>query len=135
MDYKKPVEVLICDTTDLGTRVIVNDMYEGLIYNSDMHKNVRRGQRVPGFVTKVREDGKLDVRLEKPGYGKIEGSVETLLSILEKDGYLPLTDKSDPELIKATLGMSKKSFKQAVGFLYKEKMIKLEKDKIELLKD
>lgn len=135
IDSKQPVEVLICDTTDLGTRVIVSDKYEGIIYSSDMHKNVRRGERVPGFVSKVREDGKLDVRLEKPGYGKIEGSVEILLNILQKDGYLPLTDKSDPELIKATLGMSKKTFKQAVGFLYREKLIKLDNDKIELLRN
>jgi predicted RNA-binding protein (virulence factor B family) len=131
---KDEVDVLICETTDLGKNVVVNDTYSGLIYNSDIFKFLKRGDRYKGYVTKVREDGKLDISLEKPGFQKIEPNSEIILKYLEKnEGKLRLTDKSDPDAIRDTLGMSKKTFKQALGNLYKQRLVKIHEDHISLV--
>lgn len=128
-----PVPILIGDTTDLGVKVIVDDKYQGLIYHNDVSRVIKRGQYTTGYVYTVREDGKLDVRLEKAGYdAKIEDFSERILDLLQKQPSLPLTDKSDPELIREMVGMSKKAFKQAVGKLYKDRLIEINKDSIDL---
>ena len=127
------VSLLICETTDLGVKVVVNDKYSGLIFHNDISRPVKRGDWTTGYVSNVREDGKLDIRLDKSGYVKIEGSAEKLLEILKVQKTLNLTDKSDPEIIRETVGMSKKTFKQAVGNLYKQKLITLEEDRINYL--
>jgi len=122
---------LICETTDLGVKVVVNDKYSGLIFHNDISRPIKRGDWTTGYVSKVREeDGKLDIRLDKSGYVKVEGSAEKLLEILKVEKTLNITDKSDPELIREMVGMSKKTFKQAVGNLYKQRLITLEKDRI-----
>ena len=128
-----PVPILIGDTTDLGVKVIVDDQYQGLIYHNDVSRVIKRGQYTTGYVYTVREDGKLDVRLEKAGYdAKIEDFSERILDLLQKQQSLPLTDKSDPELIREMVGMSKKAFKQAVGKLYKDRLIEINTDSIDL---
>lgn len=127
------VDLLICETTDLGVKVVVNNKYSGLIFRSDISKAVKRGDYVKGYVAKVREDGKLDIRLDKVGYDKISGSAEELLKILQRDKSLNLTDKSDPDDIREIVGMSKKTFKQAVGNLYKQRLITLGDGKITIV--
>ena len=130
-DENEEVSLLICETTDLGVKVVVNDKYSGLIFHNDISRPIKRGDWTTGYVSKVREeDGKLDIRLDKAGYVKIEGSAEKLLEILKVEKTLAITDKSDPELIREMVGMSKKTFKQAVGNLYKQRLITLEKDRI-----
>jgi predicted RNA-binding protein (virulence factor B family) len=132
----EPVDMLIWDTTELGVKVIVNNKYSGLIYHSDITRDINRGFHTTGYVYNIREDGKLDVRLEPSGYEKIEPQAEKLLAMLHKNqGVLMLTDKSDPDDIRAEVGMSKKTFKQAVGNLYKNKIITLEADRITLVND
>lgn len=131
-DASEPVEALICDRTDLGVRVIINNRYAGLVYSSDIIRPVRRGDLTKAYVYNVREDGKLDVRLEPQGMVRISESAERLLEILKKKGKLNIHDKSDPEIIRETVGMSKKTFKQAVGGLYKQRLITLEPDGIVL---
>jgi predicted RNA-binding protein (virulence factor B family) len=132
-DRTTPAELLICDTTELGVKVIVDNRYSGLIYHNDITRNLERGERTTGFVYNVREDGKLDVRLDPVGKVKISESAEKLLSMLKVQKYLPVHDKSAPEDVRATVGMSKKTFKQAVGSLYKERLITLESDGIRLV--
>lgn len=131
-DRTAPAELLICDTTELGVKVIVDNRYSGLIYHNDVTRNIQRGERTTGFVYNVREDGKLDVRLDPVGRVKISESAERLLSILKVQKHLPIHDKSAPEDVRETVGMSKKTFKQAVGSLYKERLITLGKDGIYL---
>ena len=127
------VDLLICETTDLGVKVVVNNKYSGLIFRSDISKAVRRGDYVKGYVANVREDGKLDIRLDKVGYDKISGSAEELLKLLQRDKSINLTDKSDPDDIREVVGMSKKTFKQAVGNLYKQRLITLGDGKITIV--
>lgn len=121
--------------TDLGMNCIVNNMYKGLIFKSDIHKNIHPGDRLKGFVKLVREDGKIDIRLEPMGYeNSIDQNSDIILSVLkEKDGFLNLTDKSTPDDIKTTLGLSKKAFKKALGNLYRRKIVELKEDGIKLL--
>lgn len=127
------VEIMVCERTDLGVKVIVNGQYSGLIFKSDISKPLRRGQKTIGFVAKVREDGKVDVRLDKVGLDKVLSSVDFLLERLRADGEIPLSDKSHPDDIRELVGMSKKTFKQAVGSLYKQRLITLGDGKITLV--
>ncbi len=131
-DRTAPADLLICDESELGVKVIVDDRYSGLIYHNDVTRNVERGERTVGFVYNVREDGKLDVRLDPVGEVKISESAERLLSLLKVQKFLPVHDKSDPADVREIVGMSKKTFKQAIGSLYKERLISLENDGIRL---
>ena len=124
------VDLLICEHTDLGLKVVVNDMYSGLIFKNDISRSVRRGELTKGYVSKVREDGKIDIRLDKAGFEKIDESAQKLLDILEVKKVLMITDKSDPDDIRESVGMSKKTFKKAVGSLYKKRLILLEPGQI-----
>jgi predicted RNA-binding protein (virulence factor B family) len=127
-DPKKAVNILICEETELGVKVIVENKFSGLIFNNDISRPLKPGQRTTGYVAKVREDGKLDVRLDPTSYAKISSSAEKLLEILKTKKVIPLTDKSHPDDIRDQLGMSKKTFKQAIGNLYKERLVRLEND-------
>lgn len=135
IDPKAPVEILVCERTDLGVKVIVEERYQGLIFQNDISRPLKRGERTTGFVSNVREDGKLDVRLDLTSVDRIESSADKLLAILQREKSIALTDKSDPDSIRETVGMSKKSFKQAVGNLYKQRIITIEEDQIRLITD
>ncbi|MBI9054003.1 MAG: GntR family transcriptional regulator [Bacteroidales bacterium] len=129
------VDLLLYDLTDLGMNAIVNNMYKGLIFESDIHKIVNPGEKIKGFVKKVREDGKLDISLEPIGYkNSIDKNSERILAALKKnEGYIELTDKSNPEKINALVGLSKKAFKRSLGNLYKQKLINITPEGINLL--
>ncbi|BDS11794.1 CvfB family protein [Aureispira anguillae] len=134
--FQKGDEVLVTiwTKTDLGVNVIINNQYKGLIYTNELFEEVRVGMVKTAYIHHVREDGKIDVRLQKDGYAKVEDNAQRILDLLKKrDGYLLLTDKSSPELIKKQLGMSKKTFKKSIGTLYKQKRIQLEDKGIRLL--
>ena len=127
------VDLLIDDQTELGVNVIINNRYRGLIYQNEIFEKLRRGDRRKGYVKLVRPDGKIDVTLQKAGYAKIEPNGEKILAQLKANhGYLLLTDKSDPDDIAEALKMSKKTFKKAIGTLYKQHLIRLEEDGIYL---
>lgn len=120
------VDLIIGNPTDLGWNVIINELHKGLLYKDDVFQVLQTGDRVKGFIKKIRPDGKIDVVLQRPGYRSIEPNTEELLTQLKlHGGFLPLTDKSDPELIKKHLNMSKKSFKRALGSLYKQRQVDL----------
>ena len=131
------VDLLIYNQTDLGINCIVNNMYKGLIFKSDIHKNINPGDKIKGFVKQVREDGKIDVVLEPLGYKKsIDKNSQIILDALnENDGFLELTDKSSPEDIKFILGLSKKAFKRSLGNLYKQKLVELYKDGVKYIEE
>ena len=130
------VDVLISDPSDLGVNVIVNNQYSGLIYESDLFQKVLRGDRLTGYVKKVREDLKLDIVLQKPGYESVEPNAQKILQKLKyNNGFLNLNDKSHPDDIAHVLGMSKKTFKKAIGSLYRERVIRIETDGIYFLND
>lgn len=135
-DLEEGEEVLITvwKISELGINVIVNNQYKGLLYHNEVFKPLKIGERLTAYVSQVRSDGKLDIRLEKDGYSKVEPNAQKILDLLKRRaGFILLTDKSSPEQIKQQLGMSKKTFKKAVGSLYKQKRIQLEDNGIRLL--
>ncbi len=129
------VDLLLYRESNLGMNVVVNNQYQGLIFKSDIHKEVEVGEQIKGFVKQVREDGKIDILLEPLGYKKsVESNTDILLKAIKKaDNFLPLTDKSKPEEIKSSLGLSKKAFKRAAGHLYKKKLIEIRTDGLHLV--
>lgn len=128
------VELMIWESTDLGINVIINQKHKGLIYHNELFAQVQPGDVRRGYIGKIREDNKIDVLLQKPGYENIEPNIEKILQALrERGGFLPLTDKSEPHEIAKLLEMSKKTFKKAIGSLYKQRSIRLEEDGIYLV--
>ncbi|OED43749.1 GntR family transcriptional regulator [Endozoicomonas sp. (ex Bugula neritina AB1)] len=127
----QPVSLMICDKTDIGFTVIVEGKYMAVLFEQDITEPVRLGMKLDGFIKRVRSDGKLDVCLKKPGFDKsaISGLGQEILRQLEEnDGFLPFNDRSDPEVIKRVFGASKRSFKMALGSLYKQRLVKLDQD-------
>lgn len=128
------VELLITNQTDLGYNAIINGTHSGVIYLNEIFKPIKTGDKVSGFIKKIREDGKVDLSLEKQGYQKVDPVADEIMNKLkENNGFLALSDKTDPEIIKSVLGISKKTFKKAIGALYKTKLITIEDDGIRLI--
>ena len=112
---------------------IINNKYLGLIYENEVFKPIRIGDSIKGYVKLIREDNKIDLRIEKFGYKAVEPNAQKILdAIKSNNGVLKLTDKSDPEEIKKQLQMSKKLFKKAIGALYKDKVVRIENDGVYL---
>ncbi|TDB02239.1 CvfB family protein [Halomonas marinisediminis] len=127
------VILVVAEQTDLGLKAVVNHRFWGVLYRDDMTRPLRRGQRLTGYVKRLREDNRLDLSLLPPGEARLDVVGETVLKALrESGGYLPLGDKSDAAEIKARLGVSKNAFKQAIGRLYKRRLITLEPTGIRL---
>lgn len=127
------VRLLIAETTDLGNKVIINDSHWGLIHSGDIFQMLTYGKRMPGYIKTIREDGKIDVVLRKMGQDNSNELAKKILAELhKKGGFLPLHDKSTPLEIKRALGESKKSFKNAIGHLYKRGEINIETNGIRL---
>jgi len=128
------VEILILEETDIGFKAIIEDAHLGLIYKSDVFQPLKKGDQMKAWIKLIREDGKIDLNLQKFGYGNIEPSAQKVVDVLKKnDGFLPLHDKSNPQEIVDLLKMSKKTFKKSIGSLYKQKLIKLENNGIRLI--
>jgi len=128
------VNILVTHLTEKGANVIINGVHKGLIYSEDIFEDIRTGDRIKGYIKKIREDNKIDVILQAPGYRSIEPNANFIREELEAaGGFFPLHDKTDAEIIKRELGMSKKSFKKAIGTLYKDKQIVIKEDGIELV--
>lgn len=127
------VDLLVSEKTDLGYKVIIEDVHQGLVYANEVFRELNVGETLKGYVKNIREDGKIDISLQKQGYGNVEpNAIKILERIKEKEGFLALTDKSQPEDIYAQLEMSKKTFKKAIGGLYKRKLIRMTEEGIYL---
>lgn len=133
LEEGQEVDLLIAGITDLGTQVVVNDKYLGLLYHNEVFEDLNKGEHKPGFVKKIREDGKIDVSLRKTGLGNLESGASNIMALLEQSGgTISLNDKSDPEDIMRLLQMSKKSFKRSLGILYKKGLVELADDHTKL---
>jgi predicted RNA-binding protein (virulence factor B family) len=123
------VALLVFGRGDLGLNVIVNNAHQGLVHANEVFKHVSIGDRLTGYVKRVRDDNKLDIVLQPIGYRQyIDAHTALLGKRLEAKGFLPLTDKSSAEEIYAEFGISKKAFKKALGALYKERLVRLGED-------
>jgi len=134
-DYQagEKVDLVIAQKTDLGFKAIINNQHWGLLYNNEIFQPLRVGRKLTGYIKQVREDGRIDLALSRTGKGKVMDFSDRLLTYLaENNGVSHLHDKSSPEDIKRTLGVSKKTFKATVGNLLKKGKITLVKNGIRL---
>lgn len=128
------VDLLIYARTDLGYSAVVNGSHVGMIYENEIFQALDIGQRLEGYVKKIREDRKIDLRLQQTGYQRVDDISQSILDALKGNGgMVPLTDTSPPEEIYAMFGISKKTFKKAIGSLYKKKLIMIGTDGIKLI--
>lgn len=126
-----PVNFMIIAKTPMGYKAIVDDRYEGMIYANEVYEPIRSGQIINGFVKLRRDDGKLDLSLQKVGKEKSNDASEKILQMLKKNnGMLPYNYKSDAELIQKMFGLSKKNFKAALTKLSDAKKITIKENGI-----
>lgn len=127
------VNLLIGHETDLGVNAVINNLHRGLIYRNEIFKKIQPGDKLEGYIKTIRPDGKIDLSLQGQVLENIDRSGKLILQKLkENEGFLPLHDKSSPEMIYQSLEMSKKTFKKTIGSLYKNRLIALEKAGIRL---
>ncbi len=134
-DYQpgQKVELRILRETDLGFVAKINEVHEGLLYHDEVFELLTPGQKVSGFINKVRPDGAIDLLLQAPGNFGAQDIGERILSILQKNnGFLPVTDKSPAEKIYELFGVSKKKYKIALGGLYKSRKISVSDEGIRI---
>jgi predicted RNA-binding protein (virulence factor B family) len=136
-EYKigEEVDLLIAEETDLGYKAIVNSEHWGILYKNQLFQTIRSGDKLKGYVNKVRDDDKIDLLLEKPGYEKVDAISQKILDELKQNrGFMAVSDNTSPEMINALFGISKKNFKKAIGNLYKNRLITFDSDGIRLVK-
>jgi len=127
------VKLLISDRTEMGFIAVINGTRKGMLYKNEVFQPLKIGQEIDGFIKKVRDDKKIDLCLQKPGYKAIDTLSQEIMDKLEQlSGFMAVTDKSRPKVIGDLFGVSKKTFKKAIGNLYKKRLITLEKDGIRL---
>ncbi len=128
------VDLIASHPSDKGWNVIVNQKHIGLVYADEIFQKITVGDKMKGFVKKVRSDNKIDITLQKHGFRAIEPNAQIVLNMLKAEGgFIALHDKSSPEDIKQILQLSKKNFKKAIGTLYKQRKIKIDSDGISLI--
>jgi len=134
-EHGDEVQLMIAEETDLGYKAIVNNEHWGMLYKNQLYQSLSQGQKITGYINKVREDDKIDLLLEKPGYEKVDAISQKILDELKQNrGFMAVSDNTSTEMINALFGISKKNFKKAIGSLYKKRMITFDSDGIRLVK-
>lgn len=129
------VDLIIANSTDLGYKAIINHSHWGVLYKNEVFQRLSFGQSIKGFIKNVRPDGKIDLSLQGGKVTRDKHSQIILDYLQQQNGFAPVHDKSDPKLISDLFGMSKGAFKKAIGGLYKQRVIAIEKDGIRLLEE
>ncbi|MCG7530343.1 S1-like domain-containing RNA-binding protein [Psychrobium sp. MM17-31] len=135
VNYKphQQVDIVIVDHTDIGYKAAINGAHWGVLYRNEVFKELRVGYKTKAYINRVREDDKIDLLLEKPGYSHNDELANKIIKFLKQnDGFSHVSDKSSPEIISRLFGVSKKKFKQSIGNLLKAGAISVEKDGIRL---
>jgi len=130
------VTLVISARIETGFVAVINGEHKGLLYKNEIFQPLNIGQEIDGFIKKIRPDNKIDLSLYKSGYRSIDNLSKKILATLQKQGgFMAITDKTRPKIITDLFGVSKKSYKKAIGNLYKKRRITLEKDGIRLQDD
>lgn len=128
------VDLFIVSRTDLGYKAIIENTHWGLLFKDEVFQPLQQGQKLEGYVKRIRPDGKIDLSIKEPGKQHLDAATQKILDALKKQGgYLPFNDKTPPDVIYREFGLSKKVFKRSIGGLYKKHLIKLEPHGIQLL--
>ncbi len=129
------VDLMIYSISELGFNAVINNTHSGILYQNEVFQPIQKGEKLKGYVKKIREDGKIDLSIQKPGYAKTDDLSKLILDRLrEHNGFIDVTDKSPSEFVYLMFGISKKAYKMAVGKLYKMQLINIERDGIRLMK-
>jgi len=127
------VALLISSRTEMGFVAVINGTHKGILYKNEVFQPLKVGQEIDGFIKKVRDDNKIDLCLQRSGYKTIDALSRKVMDKLQQQGgFVAATDKSRPKEIADLFGVSKKTFKKAIGNLYKKRLIILEKEGIQL---
>ena len=127
------VALLISARKKMGFIAVINGTHKGILYENEVFQPLKIGQEIDGFIKKMRDDKKIDLCLQKPGYKAIDAMSRKIMDKLQQQGgFIAVTDKSRPEVIADIFGVSKKTFKKAIGNLYKKRLISFEKNGIRL---
>lgn len=128
------VELVVLQKTDMGYSVIINHKHKGLVFDNEIFQEIRVGDRLKGYVKKIREDRKIDISLQPIGFRNFNDANSELIfkKLEENDGFLAVSDKSSPDDIYALFGISKKAFKKSLGALYKQRIIDIQPEGIKL---
>jgi predicted RNA-binding protein (virulence factor B family) len=128
------VDLMIYNQSELGYKAIINNKHTGMLYSNEIFRKIKIGEKLKGYIKKLREDGKIDLMLDRPGYFKVTDiSTQILNKLKEQNGFIAIGDKSPAEEIYNMFGISKKAFKMTIGGLYKSRLITIEKDGIKLV--
>lgn len=135
LEEGEEVELLVLQKTDIGFSVIVNNAHKGLIFKNEIFKELNIGDKLNGFVKKIREDNKIDISIQPIGYDNFNDTNSELIyrTLVENKGFLAVTDKSSPDEIYLQFGISKKAFKKSIGALYKQRKITIQLKGIKLI--
>jgi len=134
-DEGEEVDLLICDKTDMGYKTVVNNSHWGIVYKNEVFQKLHIGQELKGYIKKIRQDHKIDLRLQQSGYERVDDISRSILNTIKKHGgRIAVTDKSPPEDIYSLFGVSKKVFKKAIGALYKKRLITMDTKGIKLVR-
>lgn len=132
----QPVDLLICQRTDLGFKAVVDDRAIGLLYRDEVFRDLRVGEITTGYIKRLRDDGRLDLALQPPARDVQDELAERIVAALVAGGgHSTLTDKSSPEAISQAFGVSKKNYKRALGSLYRARRVQLEPGRVILLNE
>jgi len=127
------VALFILARIEIGFVAVINGTHKGILYKNEVFRPLKIGQKIDGFIKKVRDDKKIDLSLQRPGYTAIDPLSRKIMGALQqRGGFMAVGDKSRPKLIADLFGISKKTFKKGIGNLYKKRLITLEKDGIRL---
>ena len=130
------VDLMVFEELPIGYLVIINNYYKGLIYHNEVFKKINIGDRLKGYVKKIKETNEVDISLQKLGFENVLSNTEFILDYLKKhQGFIKLTDNSSPEEIVALLNMSKKTYKKSIGILYRQQLINIAKDGVYLISE
>lgn len=128
------VNLLIYDKTNIGFKAIIEGAHSGILYNNEVFQKLEVGQYIKGYIRKIREDHKIDLRLQKSGFENVDETIGKILAKLkDQNGFIPVNDKSPPEVINEVFGISKKTFKKSIGALYKQRLIVMDDEGIKLI--
>ena len=122
--FRKKADILVVKRTDLGFKVIVDNLFSGMIYHDEIYQDINIGEHYTAFIKNVRPDGKIDLKLGDREVKRVKGLADVIMDYIKANGgSMQITDSSSPEMIRAVSNCSKKDFKKTLGFLYKAKKI------------
>ncbi|OQX96859.1 MAG: hypothetical protein B6I20_13900 [Bacteroidetes bacterium 4572_117] len=133
-EANQQVDIMVVNKSDMGYNAIINNLHWGMLYENEVFKPLERGQKLKAYIKKVRDDEKIDLYLHKAGFDKVELLTKKILETLtDEGGFLEINDKTPSPIIYEIFGESKKTFKKALGILYKKKLININENGIQLL--